>query len=115
VAAQADGVKPVTLPAGTAFRSSQFLDHKQDKQAPQVFELGTTQVLDPRINRLAVERVRATAIDAPFDYLWVEPGSVRLKPGAAVVLSFNGVLRTARIASVRPMPGLRRGVRAVEQ
>lgn len=114
LAAQADGVKPVVLPAGTAFRSAQFLDNQHRNQAPQVFELGHAQTVDPRINRLAVERVRATSLDAPFDHLWVEPGSVRLRPGMPLVLSFNGSLKTARVASIRPMLWLRKGIRAVE-
>lgn len=118
LAAHADGVKLVTLPSGTSFRSAQFLDATLGKQAPQVFELTQPATIDPRVNRLAVAQVRATTLDsATIDQnnpLLVESGSVRLKPGDPVVLSFAGALRAAHVESVSTSASLRHGVRAVE-
>jgi hypothetical protein len=110
LAAQADGVKTVNLPAGTAFRSSEFLDEHQAKQAPQVFELDARATLDPFLNRLQVAPVAESTVPESLDRLWAKPGTVRLKAGDPLVLECNGVLRPARVASVQPLtpqPGLR--------
>jgi len=100
LAAKADGTRPVHLPAGTAFRSSEFLDEHQRKQAPQVFELTEAAALDPRINALTVGPVKETSLSEDFDRLWVKPGTVRLKRGDAAVLDFSGTLRAVHVESL---------------
>ncbi|KAF0813720.1 hypothetical protein IGB42_02073 [Andreprevotia sp. IGB-42] len=99
LAAEADGKQPVKLARGTAFRSSAFAG-----QPPQIFELDTDAAIDPRLNGLAVARVRGTTLPGSFSWLLAEPGSVRLQAGDAVVLEINGQLHARRVASVVAEP-----------
>ncbi|SMC19684.1 putative baseplate assembly protein [Andreprevotia lacus DSM 23236] len=95
LAAEADGKQPVQLPKGTAFRSSAFAG-----EPPQIFELDAATGIDPRINALPVAKVRATTLPASFDSLLVDPASVRVRAGDAVVLDINGQLYARRISTV---------------
>jgi len=100
LAAQAEGRRVIDLPAGTGFRSGAF-----DGEAPQVFELTQPASLDPRINRLPVDRVPGNAIPATtLSWMLVHPASLRLRVGDPVVLDFAGTLRTARVSSLVPEP-----------
>jgi predicted phage baseplate assembly protein len=96
--AEADGVRLITLPAGTAIRSGAF-----DGNPPQLFELGTTAQIEPRINRLDVNRVPAAMLPASFSSIQVRQGSVRARAGDLVVFDANGVLFATHVAGPRAL------------
>ena len=98
LAAQVDGTRLVTLPAGTAIRSGAFAS-----EAPQVFELGDDVVVDPRVNQMTVDRVPATLLPAAFATLPVTTASLRARPGDLVVLDMGGTLAATRVTSARAM------------
>jgi len=99
LAAEAEGRRVISLPAGVAFRSGEFSGNP-----PQVFELEQPASIDPRINRFTVERVVQDAIAAgTLASLLVDPASVRVRAGDALVLDFAGALRTAKVASIVPV------------
>jgi hypothetical protein len=95
LAAEAEGRALLALPAGTAFRSGEF-----DGNPPQVFELTQDASVEPRINRLAVSRVRETLLPVSFNSLLVQPGSRRVRAGDAVAFDFGGTLQATRIAAI---------------
>lgn len=97
LAAEADGVRLVTLPVATAFRSGEF-----DGNPPQVFESGAARKLEPRLNRLAVDRVPATALPSPLGTISVRAGTLRAAVGQIVVLDMGGALAASRIAAAAP-------------
>lgn len=92
LAAQADGIRTVNLPAGTAFRSGEF-----DGHPPQVFELNQDTVIDPRLNAFAVDRVQATHLPATFNSLLAEPASVRLKAGQWFAIDYGTTYATTQL------------------
>lgn len=99
LAAEAEGRRVVSLPAGTAFRSGEFAGNP-----PQVFELEAPASIDPRANRFGVEPVAQDATaSATLASLLVDPASVRVRAGDALVLDFAGTLRTAKVAGVAPV------------
>jgi hypothetical protein len=98
LAAEADGVRLVTLPAGTAIRSGEFSGNP-----PQVFELGATVQVEPRVNRLDINRVPATLLPSTMTSVPVQRGTVRVGPGELVVLAAGSSLLTTRIAGYLPM------------
>jgi hypothetical protein len=98
IAAEADGVRLVALPAGTAIRSGAF-----DGNPPQVFEIGAAFTVEPRINRLDINRVPAALLPSPMSSIEVRRGSVRVGPGTLVVLDAGGTLSVTRIAGALPM------------
>jgi hypothetical protein len=99
LAAEADGQRVVTLPAGVAFRSGDF-----DGNPPQTFELTQPRSIDPRANRFTVDRVLQDAITAStLGSVLVDPGSVRVRAGHAIVLDFSGTLRPTRMTGVTPV------------
>lgn len=95
LAAEADGTHLLKLPAGTAIRSGAF-----DGQPPQVFELGADALVEPRVNKLDVQRVAATLLASPLASVQARSGSVRVRSGDLVVLVAGGGLRPARVAGV---------------
>lgn len=95
LAAEADGPRVVALPAGTAFRSGEF-----DGNPPQVFELDSAAAIDPRINKLDVDRVRATLLPSPLASVMARSVSVRVEPGTRLLFDFGSALAAARVASV---------------
>lgn len=95
LAAEANGSRVVHLPAGTAFRSGEF-----DGNPPQLFELEATTAIDARINKLDVQRVRATTLPSPLAYLLARSVSVRVRAGDRLLLDFAGTLAAATVASV---------------
>lgn len=113
LAAEADGLKTITLTQGTAFRSSAFLDVNLKQQPPQVFEITEPKVIEPRINKVEVARVSATRLPSTVDRLYARPGSVRVRSGDAVVVNFNGVLAATRVFSVNTL-SLRGAVKQME-
>lgn len=94
LAAEADGTRVVKLPAGTAIRSGEF-----DGNPPQVFELEADALVEPRVNRMEVQRVRATLLPSPLGGVSVRTGSVRVRTGEWVVLATAGTLATTRIGA----------------
>lgn len=93
LAAQADGTRVVTFPAGTAIRSGEFQGNP-----PQVFELGEDAAVEPRVNQMEVNRVAATLLPSPLASLPARSGSVRVRPGDVAVLDTSGALLATRIA-----------------
>lgn len=98
LAAEADGTRVVDLPAGTAIRSGEF-----DGNPPQVFELDADASVEPRVNRMDVQRVRATELPSPLASVSVRGGTVRVRAGDLVVLSAGGALAATRIATAQPL------------
>jgi len=93
LAAEADGVRPIVMPAGTAIRSGAF-----DGEPPQIFELSKAATVEPRVNKLAVDRVRETLLPSPTSGLPVAAGSLRARPGELLVLAAGGALMTTHMA-----------------
>lgn len=98
LAAEADGPRVVELAAGTAIRSGAF-----GANPPQVFELETDARIEPRLNKFEVQRVAATSLPSPLGGVQARAGSVRVGPGALVVLAAGSGLATARVAASAPM------------
>jgi len=98
LAAEADGVRLVTLPAATAFRSGEF-----DGNPPQVFESGGSLILEPRVNRLPVDRVPATTLPASLSAIGVKAGTLRARRNEIIVLDMAGTLAAARVRSIVPV------------
>jgi hypothetical protein len=98
LAAEADGVRLVALPVRTAIRSGEF-----NGNPPQVFELGAAVQIEPRVNRLDINRVPGTLLPSTLAGVPVQRGSVRVGPGELVVLATGGSLMTTRIASALRM------------
>ncbi len=71
----AEGRQPMTVPAGTAFRSGSF-----DSEQPQIFEAQSDVTIHPLTNKWTVEPARPEAIgvDNP-SYLLLDPGTAKLK------------------------------------
>ena len=100
LAVVADGTRVVALPKGVGFQSGAF-----DSEAPQMFELTEPASLEPRVNKLLVDRVPQHAITgSTLSSLLVDPASLRLRVGDPLVVDFNGTLRTTRAASIVPAP-----------
>jgi predicted phage baseplate assembly protein len=97
LAAEGDGVRLIDLPALTAFRSGAF-----SQSAPQLFEIQSAAVVEPRVNRLNVDRIPATLLPASVTSLDVNASSLRAKAGDIVVLSTGTSLSATRIASAAP-------------
>lgn len=98
LAAEADGRRVVELPAGTAIRSGAF-----DGEPPQVFELEAQASVEPRVNKLEVQRVASTALPSPLAGVPVKAGSVRVRAGELVVLEAGGALAVTRVAVTAAM------------
>jgi hypothetical protein len=98
LAAEADGTRLVKLPAGTAIRSGEF-----DGNPPQVFELSSDASVEPRANKMEVQRVPETLLPSSLTGVPVRAGSVRVKAGELLVLDAGGTLVTTHVANTRPM------------
>ena len=95
LAVEADGADPVTLPAGTGFRSGAF-----DGEPPQVFELVKPHEIWPQRNRWQLAPVRHPNFDDTLRFL------PRAAPSAGAILALWTGTQTAavRILSVDPDP-----------
>jgi len=105
LAAQADGVRVVNLPAGTAFRTGEFenlVNGAPQLQAPQVFELEQAAQIDPRVNQLAVDQVEENRVPASIEALLAQTASVNVRAGQAVVLALGSDLAVAQVDTVEP-------------
>lgn len=98
LAAEADGTRVVTLPVGTAVRSGEF-----DGNPPQVFELDAEAAVEPRVNRLTVDRVPASTLPSPLSGLPVRAASLRARVGELLVLEMNASLVATRLAASAPL------------
>jgi predicted phage baseplate assembly protein len=104
LAAQADGVSVVNVPAGAAFRTGAFdslVNGIYQPQAPQVFEIERAAQVDPRINQMTINRVTQSLLPGSISSLLAQPSSVRVQAGQALVLQFGTALVAARVASVQ--------------
>ncbi|MDT8999150.1 baseplate J/gp47 family protein [Paucibacter sp. APW11] len=102
LAAEADGTRLLSLPAGSAVRSGAFKSPAGAEQ-PQVFETEADALIEPRVNRLAVARVPASSLPSPFDHIQVRAGSVRARADMPLVVDMNGTLAATRLASQQPL------------
>jgi len=110
LAAEADGTRVITLPAGMAVRSGEFAG-PAGPEPPQVFELETPAAAEPRVNRFEVQRVAATLLPSPLTGVDAKAGSVRLRAGELVVLDDGTALGVTRVAAVtRPLLRIREPV-----
>jgi hypothetical protein len=80
----ADGVKPVTVPVGTAFRSGAFGSEK-----PQVFELTEAAAIHPALNQWPIATPVATTLSGSFTQLFLDPSTVKLVKGDVVLLALS--------------------------
>jgi hypothetical protein len=80
-----DGVLPVKLPAGTAFRSAAF-----GGQPPQVFETSADASADPNANQWSVVPPRATALSGTMSYLLLDPATARVQRDGLLWLELGG-------------------------
>ncbi len=97
LAAEAEGKRLVTLPSATGFRSGEF-----DGNPPQVFEIEQDILLEPRINKLLIERAVIDSItSSTLSSVLVAPNSLRIKKGLPIVLSFNGTLKAVYVSDIR--------------
>lgn len=97
LAVRAEGEAPVTLPAGTAFRSGAF-----DDEPPQVFELEHAAEVHPAANRWTIRAPRRATVGAgsgnrSFAALDLEPRGAAVEDGALVLIRRGGAtLRAVR-------------------
>ena len=102
LAAIADGVKAVTLPPGTGFRSDAF-----DGEPPQVFETEVEFTIHPLTNQWTLGPVRDRL---PGDTLLFEPGTAALAKGQLILFRWLSgtatVLRAGRVAAVLTVTAL---------
>ena len=80
----ADGKLTVSVPAGTAFRSSAF-----DGQPPQVFEIGAKAAIHPAFNKLSILPTRDTHLPATFSSLLLVASTAKVKRGQHALLQLG--------------------------
>lgn len=105
LAAFAEGKQALTLPAGTAFRSSAFAGNP-----PQVFELDAPATVHALLDRWTFEMLRPTTLGDPYSvittpFLLMQPGSVRAKAGDRLLILEAGGRWISKAASVAPFTG----------
>ncbi len=77
-----EGRKPVTVPAGTAFRSGAF-----DNEPPQVFETVDKTVIHPLADKWELEKIRSSVLGTDYPAsLYLVPGSVNLEEDDLVLV-----------------------------
>jgi hypothetical protein len=82
----AEGRQPITLPAGTAFRSGAF-----DGQAPQVFEVDNKTIIHPLDNKWELEKIRLSRLKTNHPRsLFIDPKTVNLKEGELALVRKKG-------------------------
>ncbi|MBK9036236.1 MAG: hypothetical protein IPL61_34165 [Myxococcales bacterium] len=91
----ADGARPVTLPAGTGFRSGAF-----DGQPPQVFELLAPVTIHPALNRWAVTTPAATVLTGSVTELLLAPATARVAVGDVVLVELSTAASDAHVRTV---------------
>lgn len=100
----AEGRRAVTLPAGTAFRSSAF-----EGNPPQVFELGADTVIHPFSNEWKILPVRPATFGpaslSPTSLL-CQPGSVSAKVDDLILVKAGSTLSPAIVTAVAEQIGV---------
>ncbi|CAN5744019.1 putative baseplate assembly protein [soil metagenome] len=84
VALVASGRRPITVPAGTAIRSSGF-----GTEPPQTFELDADTIIHPFFNAWPIERTRPSTVDLSASQLLVDRASCRVKKGDRLALTIG--------------------------
>lgn len=103
LAAYADGRRPVTLPAGTAFRSGAFAGNP-----PQVFELLNDFTIHPLFNEWPLLPLRPATFGASVSSrtkFLCEPGSTAVKVDDIVLVEIGGARYARTVASVSSYEG----------
>lgn len=98
LAAKADGVRTITLPAGTAIRSGAF-----EGQPPQIFELTSDAIIEPRVNAFTIDRVPVTKLPSLAASLPVESGTLRALAGDLLVLASGTALLATYVSGTARM------------
>ncbi len=80
-----DGQLPVTVPAGTAFRSAAF-----GTEPPQVFETSADATASPNANQWGVVPPRATTLSGTVTYLLLDPATARVQRDGLLWLELGG-------------------------
>jgi predicted phage baseplate assembly protein len=101
VALLADGVRPVTVAAGTAFRSGAFAD-----QAPQMFELATPATIHPALNRWTLATPPEPYLLGEISTLLLDPSSAKVAADDVVMIELNPY--TEQDAFVRKVKSIER-------
>lgn len=91
----AGGAQPVTLPAGTGFRSGAF-----GAEPPQVFELISPATIHPALNRWAVTTPRATTISGSITTMLLDPASARVAVDDVVLVELSAADADAHVRKV---------------
>lgn len=97
VALLAEGVRPLVVPVGVAFRSGAFGAEK-----PQVFELTKPATLHPALNQWSLAAPYATTIAGSTTKLLVDPATARVAAGDVVLVELtasNVNVRTVKAAN----------------
>jgi len=85
VGVMVDGQLPVTIPAGTAFRSAAF-----GTEPPQVFETSADASASPNANQWGVVPPRATILAGTVEYLLLDPATARIQRDGLLWLELGG-------------------------
>jgi hypothetical protein len=92
----ADAKHPVTVPAGTAFRSGAF-----PGSPPQIFELDTDTTIYPNANQFDVAPPRAAGLSGTLTSLLIEGGTSKLSDGDHVAITLGGKAYARTIVRAR--------------
>ncbi|HLT00577.1 MAG TPA: hypothetical protein VK001_00270, partial [Geminicoccaceae bacterium] len=87
--------QPITVPAGTAFRSDAF-----DGEPPQIFESSADATIAGTLNAWTIQPIRPSTFEnGP---LLLDPRTVGVAEGQLVLLTWGGSRHPARVASIQP-------------
>src|SRR5690606_33910549 len=87
--------QPITVPAGTAFRSDAF-----DDEPPQIFESSADATIAGTMNAWTIQPIRPQTFEnGP---LLLDPRTVGVAEGQLVLLTWGGSRHPARVASAQP-------------
>ncbi len=101
VALLASGRRPITVPAGTAIRSSGF-----GAEPPQTFELDSDTIIHPFFDAWPVARTRPSMIALPASELLVDRTSCRARKGDRLAIVIDKVAEMRTVVAVTPYRGL---------
>ncbi|MCE9579881.1 MAG: hypothetical protein K8W52_42580, partial [Deltaproteobacteria bacterium] len=91
----ADGAQPVTLPAGTGFRSGAFAG-----QPPQVFELLAPTTIHPALDRWPVATPASPTLTGAVTTLLLDPATARIAVGDVVLVELSAAAADAHVRAV---------------
>lgn len=87
--------QPITVPAGTAFRSDAF-----DGEPPQIFESSADVAIAKSLNAWTIRPIRPTTFGA--GPLLLDPRTAGMTEGQLVLLTWGSTKHPARVKSVQP-------------